>query len=69
MEGISERQSSSIWYRVVCLLYELVLTPEYRDVLKSQRFRINFVVFEISAEESKLLTSNGRACLATVVCS
>lgn len=66
VEGIPERQSIS--YRVACLLYESILSHEYRDALKSQRFRINFVAFEISAEEAKLLTSNGRACLAIVVC-
>lgn len=51
MERIPERQSSPIWYRVVCLLYELVLSHEYRDALENQRFRINFVVFEINEEE------------------
>lgn len=62
MEGIPERQSSPIWYRVVCLLYELVLSHEYRNALDTQRFRINFVVFEINEEEVKLLASSGRVC-------
>ena len=69
MEGIPERQSSPIWYRVVCLLYELVLSHEYRNALDTQRFRINFVVFEINEEEVKLLASSGRVCLAILVCS